>query len=77
MVFNELQNDKIPDEGVIWFVRGTGCWTTLGFTGGEKIVSLGENCMGKGTIQHETLHVLGLDKIIRIFLFFIAKSEKI
>ena len=46
----------------IQFVRKSGCWSSVGkvfWTAGPQEISLGVNCIYKGTIMHEILHSLG------------------
>lgn len=38
----------------------TGCWSTVGKTGGRQVVNLQKECFSqKGTVVHELLHALG------------------
>ena len=63
------QDRSFPDYpgGVMRFIRAGGCWATVGrdpYQDDDKpknYISLGPNCMGPGTIQHEVLHSLGVN----------------
>merc|ERR1712080_376419 len=58
--FKELSRDEDNPDGVIRFARGIGCWASIGRSSEGGTISLGENCLGPGTIQHEIFHALGV-----------------
>ncbi|XP_066548851.1 astacin-like metalloendopeptidase isoform X2 [Amia ocellicauda] len=55
----------VPRNGEIDYIAFnplSGCYSNVGQTGGEQVVSLNDLCLsveGNGTVQHELLHVLG------------------
>nr|CAD7195338.1 unnamed protein product [Timema douglasi] len=61
-------DEKVPDYLLIWPVKyPRGCWSAVGKTGGQQLVSLQPpegrkpNCLGKeGRVIHELLHALGI-----------------
>lgn len=67
------------------FVSGRGCHSPVGFTGTHQSVTLGNGCLTKGIIIHETLHTLGFfheqsrpdrDNYIQIILSNIIKGKE-
>ncbi|CAB3408716.1 unnamed protein product [Caenorhabditis bovis] len=50
----------IPDGDYIEFFSGQGCYSMIGRNGGRQGVSIGENCVRMGVIEHEIGHALGL-----------------
>nr|AYV97265.1 zinc metalloproteinase nas-13 [Anisakis simplex] len=39
---------------------GSGCWSYVGYVGGEQTLSLGAECFVKGVVIHELMHALGI-----------------
>ncbi|RWS23861.1 Astacin-like metalloprotease toxin [Leptotrombidium deliense] len=51
------QRTDEPD--FINIIADEGCYSSIGRTGGEQSISLGDGCLCKGTIIHELMHALG------------------
>ncbi|EYB93046.1 hypothetical protein Y032_0187g1134 [Ancylostoma ceylanicum] len=47
-------------EDHIEFFQGQGCYSMIGRNGGRQGVSIGENCVKEGVIEHEIGHALGM-----------------
>lgn len=43
----------------IHLVRGSGCSSRVGMTGGQQQVTLGQGCVTVGIVEHELMHALG------------------
>jgi hypothetical protein len=56
--FRERTNER---DYVLIMRRERGCWSNLGFQGGEQYINLGEGCTPFGTKLHEIGHTLGLN----------------
>uniref|UniRef100_A0A158PGB1 Zinc metalloproteinase n=1 Tax=Angiostrongylus costaricensis TaxID=334426 RepID=A0A158PGB1_ANGCS len=56
----ENDPDITESEDFIEFFRGQGCYSMIGRNGGRQGVSIGENCVKEGVIEHEIGHSLGL-----------------
>ncbi|CAD6184205.1 unnamed protein product [Caenorhabditis auriculariae] len=52
--------DALVGEDYIEFFQGQGCYSMIGRNGGRQGVSIGENCLKIGVIEHEIGHALGL-----------------
>lgn len=72
MIERHFSNLETVTKGCVRFVRrrfekdyiqvfnsGQGCFTFLGKLPGRTIMSLDDECLNRGTIKHEALHVLG------------------
>ncbi|RCN35797.1 CUB domain protein [Ancylostoma caninum] len=59
-----LTFENTPDvseaEDHIEFFQGQGCYSMIGRNGGRQGVSIGENCVKEGVIEHEIGHALGM-----------------
>ena len=51
--------DVPEDDDYIEFFQGLGCYSMIGRNGGRQGVSIGENCVKMGVIEHEIGHALG------------------
>ena len=59
ITFEETTDEaKYAAEGVIRFIKSSGCFSGLGRSGSSRI-SIGNGCTSDGTIQHEVMHSLG------------------
>jgi len=57
--FKEVSDEeKYAADGVIRFIKDSGCYSGLGRTSSSRI-SIGSGCTRDGTIQHEVMHSLG------------------
>ncbi|XP_074647617.1 astacin-like metalloendopeptidase [Tubulanus polymorphus] len=45
---------------LVVFTKQRGCYSSVGWWGGEQFISLGNGCLGTSTMMHEMLHVIGL-----------------
>ncbi|VDM66790.1 unnamed protein product, partial [Strongylus vulgaris] len=52
--------DVVEAEDFIEFFQGQGCYSMIGRNGGRQGVSIGENCVKEGVIEHEIGHAIGL-----------------
>lgn len=43
----------------IRIMKGSGCSSRVGMTGGQQDVSIGDGCASVGIVEHELMHVLG------------------
>ncbi|XP_064459114.1 zinc metalloproteinase nas-4-like [Ornithodoros turicata] len=43
----------------VFIVRGVGCYSNVGRTGGQQYLSLGNGCVYHGTVLHEMMHAVG------------------
>jgi hypothetical protein len=50
---------RTTEHDYIMFMKGSGCYSTIGRVGGVQHISLGSNCVYKGLIIHEIMHTLG------------------
>lgn len=50
---------KAENKNYVRFIRGNGCYSSVGLIGGEQTLSLGNGCISMGTIIHEVYHALG------------------
>uniref|UniRef100_A0A0N5C1B8 Zinc metalloproteinase n=1 Tax=Strongyloides papillosus TaxID=174720 RepID=A0A0N5C1B8_STREA len=77
----------VPNKAGLRFFKGTGCYSYIGrkFLDIFQDVSIGEGCETIGTIQHETMHALGVyheqaradrDKYLQIFLNNVEKGNE-
>ncbi|KAI6217101.1 Astacin-like metalloendopeptidase [Aphelenchoides fujianensis] len=48
------------DKDYLLYTRGSGCWSSVGRTGGRQQISIGYGCDAMGIVAHETFHALGL-----------------
>jgi len=46
-------------EGLVKFIKSTGCWSGVGWSSGIAKISIAKDCTSDGTIQHEVMHTLG------------------
>ena len=58
--------ERSTEDAFIQFVGGNGCSSTVGRTGEKQEVTLGDGCVGVGTIIHELMHAIG--KLLQIIL---------
>ncbi|VDP04084.1 unnamed protein product [Heligmosomoides polygyrus] len=58
----EFENspDVSEDEDYIEFFQGQGCYSMIGRNGGRQGISIGENCVKAGVIEHEIGHAIGM-----------------
>ena len=49
----------INEKNYVRFIKGSGCYSYIGFYGGVQPISLGVGCVYKGTVMHEIMHTLG------------------
>uniref|UniRef100_A0A1I7XEB9 Zinc metalloproteinase n=1 Tax=Heterorhabditis bacteriophora TaxID=37862 RepID=A0A1I7XEB9_HETBA len=56
----ENTHDVPAGEDYIEFFQGQGCYSMIGRNGGRQGISIGENCVKLGVIEHEIGHALGL-----------------
>ncbi|WKX89427.1 hypothetical protein Q1695_008802 [Nippostrongylus brasiliensis] len=56
----ENHPDVGEDEDYIEFFQGQGCYSMIGRNGGRQGLSIGENCVKSGVIEHEIGHALGM-----------------
>nr|D5FM37.1 RecName: Full=Zinc metalloproteinase nas-36; AltName: Full=Nematode astacin 36; Flags: Precursor [Haemonchus contortus]ACZ64272.1 astacin metalloprotease [Haemonchus contortus] len=58
----EFENspDVADNEDFIEFFQGQGCYSMIGRNGGRQGVSIGENCVKAGVIEHEIGHAIGM-----------------
>lgn len=54
--FVETNNES---ENYILYIKGGGCYSSVGMTGNQQTVSIGYGCLSTGTIIHELYHALG------------------
>lgn len=59
LTFENIQEGS-EGEDYIEFFKGQGCYSMIGRNGGRQGVSIGENCVKLGVIEHEIGHALGL-----------------
>ncbi|KAI1723407.1 astacin (Peptidase family m12A) domain-containing protein [Ditylenchus destructor] len=52
--------ESSSSQDYLQYIRGSGCWSSVGRTGGRQQVSIGYGCDALGIVAHETLHALGL-----------------
>lgn len=43
----------------VYFIKDRGCYSNVGKSGGEQVISLGANCVYKGIVIHEMMHAVG------------------
>ncbi|XP_067144831.1 astacin-like metalloprotease toxin 5 [Centruroides vittatus] len=51
--------ERKKERDYVRFIKGLGCYSNLGRSGGEQTLSLGSRCEFIGTVVHEILHTLG------------------
>jgi astacin len=52
--------ERSDQKDYVTIYAGDGCWSYVGRSGGEQKLSLGDGCLGEGTVIHELGHALGL-----------------
>ncbi|XP_076445894.1 uncharacterized protein LOC143283535 [Babylonia areolata] len=55
-----FRKKKESDEDFVKFIGEPGCWSAIGRSGGQQLLSLGRGCENVGTAVHEVTHALGV-----------------
>uniref|UniRef100_A0A6C0JQM8 Metalloendopeptidase n=1 Tax=viral metagenome TaxID=1070528 RepID=A0A6C0JQM8_9ZZZZ len=91
--FKQIENqtcikfvERTYEKDYIEIFKGYGCYSYVGFLGGEQGISIGDGCIFKGTILHELMHVLGFyheqsrtdrDEYVKIIWDNIIKGQEV
>lgn len=50
---------RTTEVDAVHIIEGTGCWSTIGQSGGVQTLSLGSSCDSAGVVVHEFMHAVG------------------
>lgn len=64
LIINQRLVPRRYQRDYIHFFKDDGCFSKLGYQGGQQKISLADNCVYLKTCQHEIMHALGNEVII-------------